>query len=125
MKQRPGDQPLPTVNDELDIQSMVIEDIAARRKVGVQRYGTALQAHNGRDSLRDLYEELLDGVMYVRQVMEEREHPIPSVELARLREELRHKNDLIAEMRRHLDRLSEHWEQCPENARNRRDRFVT
>jgi len=35
---------------------MVIADIEARRQVGVQRYGTALQAHNGRDALRDAYE---------------------------------------------------------------------
>jgi hypothetical protein len=72
LKQRPGDQPLPVVNDELDIQSRVIADIEERRKVGIQRYGTALQPHNGRDALRDLYEELLDGAMYARQLMVER-----------------------------------------------------
>lgn len=75
MKLREGDQPLPTVNDLPDIQSMVIDDITARRQVGIERYGTALQAHNGRDMLRDLYEELIDAAIYIRGVIEERDHP--------------------------------------------------
>jgi hypothetical protein len=61
LKLREGDQQLPVVNDEQDIQSRVIADIRERREVGIGRYGTALQPHNGRDALRDLYEELLDG----------------------------------------------------------------
>lgn len=73
LRQRAGDQPLPIRNDSRDIQSMVIDDIRARREVGISRYGTALQPHNGRDALWDLYEELLDAVMYVRQNMTERE----------------------------------------------------
>lgn len=73
LRQRAGDQRLPVRNDSRDIQSMVIDDIRARREVGISRYGTALQPHNGRDAFRDLYEELLDAVMYVRQVMAERE----------------------------------------------------
>jgi hypothetical protein len=72
VKLRPGDQPLPTVNDEPDIQTQVIADIEARRNVGISRYGTALQPWNGRDAHRDLYEELLDAAMYVKQVMVER-----------------------------------------------------
>ena len=72
LRQRPGDQPLPVPNARPDVQSMVIEDIRARRELGIQRYGTALQAHNGRDALRDAYEEALDLAMYLRQVIEER-----------------------------------------------------
>lgn len=72
LRQRAGDQPLPVRNDSRDIQSMVIDDIRGRRELGIRRYGTALQPNNGRDALRDLYEELLDAVMYVRQVMAER-----------------------------------------------------
>lgn len=72
MKQRKGDQPLPVRNDAPDIQSQVIADIEARRLVGIERYGTALQPWNGRDALRDLYEELLDAAMYVKQAMVER-----------------------------------------------------
>lgn len=72
-KQRDGDQVLPTVNDLPFVQDAVIADIEKRKQVGIQRYGTPLQAFNGRDALRDWYEELLDGVMYAKQLMIERE----------------------------------------------------
>lgn len=72
LEQREGDQPLPVINDHTDIQSMVIADIEARRQVGISRYGTALQPFNGRDALQDLYEELIDAAMYIKQVMVER-----------------------------------------------------
>ena len=73
MKLRPGDQPLPVPNDGPDIQSLVIADIETRRQVGIERYGTALQANNGRDALRDAYEEALDLATYLRQAIEERD----------------------------------------------------
>lgn len=73
LRQRPGDQPLPTPNGSTDIQSLVIADIVARRELGIERYGTPLQAHNGRDALRDAYEEAIDLAMYLRQAIEERD----------------------------------------------------
>lgn len=103
LKQRAGDQPLPVKNDSDDIQSQVVADITRRRKVGISRYGTALQPHNGRDALLDLYEELLDGVMYVKQAMVERDQPLPGQILRDLRDEIQRKDDLIAELRRHVD----------------------
>lgn len=72
IKQREGDQPLPVVNDHPDIQAAVIADIEKRREIGIQRYGTALQPNNGRDALQDLYEELIDACMYIKQLMVER-----------------------------------------------------
>lgn len=36
----------------------------ARRALGVARYGTPLQRDNGRDTARDLEEELLDALVY-------------------------------------------------------------
>ena len=70
---RKGDsQEMPIPNDLPDIQRLVIRDIEARRALGIERYGTPLQPFNGRDALQDLYEELMDGVMYVRQEIEER-----------------------------------------------------
>jgi hypothetical protein len=51
---------------------MVIADITERRQVGIARYGTPLQAHNGRDALRDAYEEALDLACYLRQMIAER-----------------------------------------------------
>lgn len=72
-KQRPGDQPLPVVNDEVSIQDRVIADIERRKAIGLERYGTLLQPFNGRDVLQDLYEELMDALMYVKQAMVERD----------------------------------------------------
>jgi len=84
LRLRPGDQPLPVPNGSQDIQSMVIADIAARREVGIARYGTTLQAGNGRDALRDAYEEALDLSVYLRQVIEERDMARRAGEAARL-----------------------------------------
>lgn len=98
LKQRPGDQPLPTPNGHPDIQSQVIADIEERRQVGISRYGTALQPFNGRDALRDLYEELLDGAMYVRQAMVERDAAV----LAALAQPQQRLLDIAAELDRTL-----------------------
>lgn len=73
LRQRPGDQPLPIQNDAPDIQSQVIADIEERRQLGISRYGTALQPNNGRDALRDAYEEAIDLAMYLKQAIIERD----------------------------------------------------
>jgi hypothetical protein len=65
------EQQMPIVNDRLSIQSMVRADLERREQVGIERYGTPLQAFNGRDAARDLYEELLDAACYSRQLIEE------------------------------------------------------
>jgi hypothetical protein len=85
-KQRPGDQPLPTVNNERlchhDLADMVTKsrfpfaeeverDIMARLDLGVKRYGHGLQPFNGRDFLLDLYEELLDAGAYANGALRE------------------------------------------------------
>lgn len=67
----------PKKNDLPCVQDMVIADLEARKKVGIERYGTILQPHNGRDTLMDLYQELLDACNYVRQVIYERDNPQP------------------------------------------------
>jgi hypothetical protein len=66
-------QPLPIKHDGPDIQSLVMEDIKARREVGISRYGTGLQPFNGRDALMDAYQEALDLASYLRQVLFERD----------------------------------------------------
>lgn len=73
LRQRSGDQPLPVPNGLPDVQSMVIADISTRREIGIGRYGTALQPRNGRDALRDAYEEALDLACYLRQAIAERD----------------------------------------------------
>jgi hypothetical protein len=67
------EQPMPTPNDKPSIQSMVRHDLEERERVGVQRYGTPLQAGNGRDALRDAYEEALDLACYLKQAIVERD----------------------------------------------------
>lgn len=73
-KQRVGDQPLPNKNDLPVIQDLVMADIETRKKIGLQRYGTLLQPFNGRDAMTDVYEELLDAAIYMRQLIYERDH---------------------------------------------------
>jgi hypothetical protein len=98
-KQREGDQLLPEVNDQPFVQDKVIEDLSrgeyfisiedtqswnaewvgdlkrmiadveARKAIGIERYGTPLQAFNGRDVLQDLYEELIDAATYTKQAL--------------------------------------------------------
>ena len=72
-KQRPGDQPLPVHTGGEAIQDLVIQDIEDRKRIGLERYGTLLQAHNGRDSLLDAYEEAIDLSLYLKQALVERE----------------------------------------------------
>lgn len=67
------DQPQPVQNDHPAVWDLVLEEMKARDSLGESRYGVRLQPHNGRDSLRDLFEELLDGVVYLRQLMYERD----------------------------------------------------
>lgn len=66
------EQPLP-VGDEAgpSVQALVRADLVTREEIGRARYGQALFPFNGRSGLRDLYEELLDGACYARQVLEE------------------------------------------------------
>lgn len=65
------DQPPPLASSG-DVWQLVMDDMADRRNVGIQRYGTPLQPNNGRDALVDAYQEALDLAVYLRQVLEER-----------------------------------------------------
>ena len=65
------EEPPPVSNDRASIQSLVMEDLRQREIHGIEKYGTPLQAFNGRDPLTDAYQELLDLVCYLRQRIEE------------------------------------------------------
>jgi len=67
------DQPAPHGYGK-DICPLVINDIKDRMKIGEKRYGESLKAFNGRRPLIDLYQELLDACMYIRQLIEEEEN---------------------------------------------------
>jgi len=64
----------PVKNENACVQDLVIEDIQARKQVGVQRYGTVLQPFNGRDALMDAYQEALDLCQYLKQAIYERDN---------------------------------------------------
>jgi len=72
-------QPKPVPSNRPRTADRVIEDVADRMRRGVREYGTALQAHNGRRALLDLYEELLDGAHYVRQRLDEEDYALREV----------------------------------------------
>ncbi len=47
------------------------DQLEDRVALGVRKYGTRLQSHNGRSAVLDVRQELLDGIMYSHQgVME-------------------------------------------------------
>lgn len=64
-------EPPPTPNNNPSIHDLVIADIEDRKQFGLEKYGTTLQAGNGRRSLVDAYQEILDLAVYLRQHIEE------------------------------------------------------
>ena len=66
-------QPDPTPNDHPAIWPLVMQDMHSRDKVGRKTYGVPLQPHNGRDMLRDAYDEALDLACYLRGAIYERD----------------------------------------------------
>lgn len=69
--QPPQHEPPPKKGKGVPIWERVIGDMQARDQEGRSKYGLALQTFNGRRALNDLYEELLDAVVYLRQALEE------------------------------------------------------
>lgn len=75
-------QPDPETRPEsVSVAPFVVDDIVARARMGVARYGTPLRTFNGRDPLVDCYQEALDLVFYLKQHLMEREsapsRPLP------------------------------------------------
>lgn len=71
----PDRQAMPTVHPEDapgDVWLQIANEMVKRREVGIRRYKTAVRPFNTRDALRDLFEELLDALVYTRQTMEEK-----------------------------------------------------
>lgn len=61
----------PIPNYEMPIVDMMIIELLQRKQVGIKRYGTPLQAHNGRNPLRDALEESIDQSLYLYQAWRE------------------------------------------------------
>ena len=63
----------PTPNNSEPVANQVMADLHSRKVMGIKKYGTPLQAHNGRCALQDAYEEALDLCCYLKQkLIEER-----------------------------------------------------
>jgi len=73
MSERTEPQPPPVHNDHPSCHDLVIADMQERRAFGLQKYGTILQPHNGRDFLIDVYQEVLDQAVYLRGLLFERD----------------------------------------------------
>ena len=60
-------EPSPIPNSSRPVWEVVIEDMFNRNEFGKAKYGTPLQANNGRNALKDAYEEVLDLAVYLKQ----------------------------------------------------------
>lgn len=67
------DQPDPKPNALPAVWDLVLADMAARDRLGERKYGVRLQPFNGRDTLRDAYEEAQDLCVYLRSMLYERD----------------------------------------------------
>lgn len=67
----PTQEQQPPVKGMGDVWLLVLQDMEARRLHGIEKYGTPVQPHNGRDPLVDAYQESLDQCVYLRQAIEE------------------------------------------------------
>lgn len=72
LRHRPGDQAPPTgATTDPGAHDAIIALMQQRKALGLARYGSTLQPHNGRDTGRDLIEELADGIVYARTLQVE------------------------------------------------------
>lgn len=66
-------EPPPIPNDKPALWDLVIADMHSRDRFGEGKYNMRIQPHNGRDFLKDLYDELRDACVYVRGLIYERD----------------------------------------------------
>jgi hypothetical protein len=74
------EQQAPAACDGPDCWLLVMKDMEQRRMDGIAKYGVPVRPENGRDALIDLYQELLDAVVYTRQEIEKRSLPLLALE---------------------------------------------
>lgn len=73
------DQPLPT-KGQMNVQEVLSKALLERMQYGIDKYGSPLETFNGRDPVRDVWEELLDALTYMTQVRLERGDVLPGME---------------------------------------------
>jgi len=55
-----------------EIVTKVVEQFLKRSSVGISKYGTTLKENNADDFLQHLKEELMDAVLYIEKLQDER-----------------------------------------------------
>lgn len=60
------------VGADVAVYDLVFQDLKDRDAAGSLKYGTRLKVENGRDPLIDLYQELMDSLVYCRQELYKR-----------------------------------------------------
>lgn len=66
-------QPDPVHNDHPSAHDLLIAEVGRRKAFGLAKYGTTLQAFNGRDPLKDALDEAIDLCVYLVTAIEERD----------------------------------------------------
>tara|TARA_Y100000114_G_scaffold156241_1_gene182799 strand:- start:685 stop:1059 length:375 start_codon:yes stop_codon:yes gene_type:complete len=64
----------PVPNNSEPVVNQVMHDLHRRKVMGIKKYGTPLQANNGRDALQDALEEVYDLACYLKQFRLEMDH---------------------------------------------------
>ena len=77
----------PGRTENLQIEARILDDMEARIQKGAAQYGERLTSHNGRCVLTDIYQELLDAMIYLHQA--ELEGKISSSASAQMGHQLR------------------------------------
>ena len=65
---------MPVATTSPIMHELVRQDLLDRLNIGVKRYGQPLQGFNGRNALKDAYDEVLDQSVYLRQAIFEQTH---------------------------------------------------
>lgn len=83
-------QPKPIPNNQPAVWDLVIQDIKDRDRIGEEKYKTRLQPNNGRNFLKDAYEEALDLSVYLRGAI---------YEIEKMKKEISELNREISELK--------------------------
>jgi hypothetical protein len=66
-------EPKPVLNSGPSMHVLVADDLLVRKQYGLNKYNSLLQAYNGRNFLQDIYEEMQDGIVYLKGALEEQD----------------------------------------------------
>lgn len=96
-------QPRSIPTDTPAVWDLVFADMQERDLMGEKKHGVRLQPGNGRDVLKDAYQEALDLVAYLRQSIYERDE---QADIATLEQEVRQVRARLARVEAERDDLN-------------------